>query len=812
MPRFADPSLCPDCRTRLPADPIVCPQCALPLRGPVASSLLATLTTADQLLTELRASAVATTPLDLLADVIPSASWPENADAPAPARARSRGLSAASVPKILLGLGALCLLVAAVTFLAVAWSWLGVGGRTTVLVALTLLAGALGSWLARRGLQIAGESLTSVAFGLLALDVVGADNAGWFGDLSSSGLAIAVGGALGVAALALVLTGPARLAVPQVVAPLGLWIATLGAIGSCDHDHVVAVLTVLTATGLAALGLARELRVLAVSAMVAGAAWWAWLALSGLADAADHATLRDLWLGGHGGGLLAASALALAPLGLRPARWVPQLSLAAAAVLASVAVALPGLDDSTTRLAVVCLGFLLVWSAVAVVIPRRWVSVPAAPMTLAGLPVLTLAAGLAAEATGNVFGVGEPFTRSAGVRLEHVPTEAHPALLVPLVVGVLVALWAVAPGSVRRAVALSAAPMVALAGIATLALFAVPLWTVVAAPAVAGAALVAGAGRRTDERGALQAGLGGLLSLGAVAAALPSDWLATSTLAVVVAAAAALLVAGSFPGARIAGAAALPVTAAGLLWSAAEVEGLDTVYRAVPVLLVVGGLAIWQPRTELEVSAGLAAVVSAGAAIDAVSDPSTSLAIHLTLAGVLVSGSALVHPSRRPLAWLGGFLLAAATWVRFADLGVDAPEAYTLPSAVALVLVGLRRLYLDRETDTSTALAPGLVLATTPSLLWLLVTDPVSWRAVLLGLGCLALVMVGVRLRWNAPLLIGSIVGGLLVLRELAPYAAETPQWVLIGLAGTALTVVGITWESRMRDLRHAASYHGRLR
>src|SRR4051794_19635527 len=40
------------------------------------------------------------------------------------------GLSAASVPKLLLGLGAACLLVAAVIFLAVAWSWLGIGGRT----------------------------------------------------------------------------------------------------------------------------------------------------------------------------------------------------------------------------------------------------------------------------------------------------------------------------------------------------------------------------------------------------------------------------------------------------------------------------------------------------------------------------------------------------------------------------------------------------------------------------------------------------------------------------------------------------------
>lgn len=811
MPRFADPSLCPDCRTRLPVNPDVCPQCALPLRGPIASSLLTTLATADRLLAELRDSAVATTPLEQLADEIPPLAWPTTkVDAPAPAR--PRGLSAASVPKILLGLGALCLLVAAVTFLAVAWSWLGVGGRTAVLVALTLLSGTLGSWLARRGLQIAGESLTSVAFGLLALDVVGADNAGWFGELSSSGLLVAVGGALGVAALALVLASPVRLAVPQVVAPLGLWIATLGSMGSTDHDHVVAVVTVLAATGLAALGLARELKVLAVSAMVAGAAWWAWLALSGLADAGDHATLRDLWLEGHGGGLLAASALALAPLALRPTRWVPQVSVAAAAVLASLVAAIPGLDESTTRLALVCLGFLLAWSAVAVRAPRSWVLVPAAPMALAGLPVLTIAAGLAAQATNNVYGVGEPFTRSAGVRLERVVSDAHPALLVPLVVGLLVALWAVAPAAVRRPLLVAAVPVVTLAGIATLALFAVPLWTVVATPSVAGAALVADAVRRTDERGTLQAALGGLLALGAVSAALPSAWLATATLAVVVAGAASLLVAGAFPGARFAGAAALPMAAAGLLWSVAEVGGLDTAYRAVPILLVVGGLAIWQPRAELEVSAGLAAVISAAAAIDAVPDPSTSLAIHLTIAGVLVNGSALVHPSRRPLAWLGGLLLAAATWVRFADLGVDAPEAYTLPSAVALVLVGLRRLHVDREADTSTTLAPGLVLATTPSLLWLMVTDPVSWRAVLLGLGCLALVLVGVRLRWNAPLLIGGIVGGLLVLRELAPYAAATPQWVLIGLAGTALTVVGITWESRMQDLRHAASYLGRLR
>ena len=100
-------------------------------------------------------------------------------------------------------------------------------------------------------------------------------------------------------------------------------------------------------------------------------------------------------------------------------------------------------------------------------------------------------------------------------------------------------------------------------------------------------------------------------------------------------------------------------------------------------------------------------------------------------------------------------------------------------------------------------LAPGLTLATVPSLLacW---TTPTSLRALLLGLGCLALVLAGVALRWSAPLVVGAVVGALLVLRELAPYAAELPSWVVIGLSGTVLLVVGVTWESRMRDVRTA--------
>ena len=112
------------------------------------------------------------------------------------------------------------------------------------------------------------------------------------------------------------------------------------------------------------------------------------------------------------------------------------------------------------------------------------------------------------------------------------------------------------------------------------------------------------------------------------------------------------------------------------------------------------------------------------------------------------------------------------------------PEAYTLPSALALLVVGGVHLRRRADAGTMTALAPGLSLALVPSLLWVLV-EPTGPRALLLGLGCFALVLAGLRLRWTAPLALGATVGALLVLRLAAPYVGDAvPRWVLIGGAG----------------------------
>src|SRR4051794_13275923 len=198
MKRYADPNRCPDCgRTIVPKAPS-CPECGLPLSGQVARQLFLTLARADQLLVTLRSTTVSTTvSTPVSTPAAPTISPPPLAMPPVPTPGRPRpSLSAASVPKILLTLGAGCLLVAALVFLAVTWSVLGVGGRTATLLGFTAIAATLTGWMVRRRLRAAAESLALVTYGLLTLDVIGADNAGWFGDLSTPGLLVLLGGIL----------------------------------------------------------------------------------------------------------------------------------------------------------------------------------------------------------------------------------------------------------------------------------------------------------------------------------------------------------------------------------------------------------------------------------------------------------------------------------------------------------------------------------------------------------------------------------------------------------------------------------------
>ncbi|MDN4162211.1 SCO7613 C-terminal domain-containing membrane protein [Nocardioides abyssi] len=694
-----------------------------------------------------------------------------------PGRPARRGLSAPSVPALLLGLGALCLLVAAVAFLAVAWSALGVGGRTAVLVGLTGAAAGLGVVLARRGLRIAGESLSTVSLGLLALDVAGAASAGWLGGADGSTTVVVGGLVLAAAALTWLPTG---LGAPQVVAPLSLVTAALAAVDTTGHPHVVPAVATVVLAAVAWLGVTVGARLLPWSAGVAAVVCWSWLALAGLLEAAAHPSLSGLWADRHALPLVTAAALLVVP-GLR---WRPVLG--GTATLLTLVAVLPALDEGGTAAGLAAVVALATWAALGALTRAGTTAPVRLPLLVSAAGTVVLLLVLVTEAATRLLSLAGPAAVDAAVRLPADPAPATPALALAAALA-LVAAYVVGAG---RAVPLPVWAAAALVGTTTtLALLPVPLAVVVALLAVAGLVAV---------RAHLVAGL---LLLAAVVVALPSEVLTVGALAALVAGCVLVLH-------RPVAAAVLPAALAGLVWTALAVADVDVAQRGVPVLLAVAAVALLRPRPELE---AVAAVSGAVAAVLAVTGP-TSLAVHLTVAGALVTTHALLVADRRALAWLGGLLLAAATWVRLADLGVTAPEAYTLPSAAALLLVGLAHLRRHPDAPTGPALTPGLLLATVPTLLWVLALEPVSLRAALLGAGCLALVLGGTHLRWSAPVSVGWVVGTVLVLRELAPYAAATPQWVLIGAAGTALTVVGVTWERRLGELRRAQSYVGRLR
>jgi hypothetical protein len=679
---------------------------------------------------------------------------------PAP---HTRRLSAASVPKILLGLGATCLLVAAVIFLAVAWSWLGVGARTVVLVGLTAATALAGQWLARRDLGVAAQALTAVALGLVALDLAGAWEAGWLG-------------------------------------------------GVTHRVQLFAVAGVLAYAGFTELGRRLPAVVLPWTAMAGGLISFLVLVATAMPDGAAHPSFRGLWVEGHGYGLLAISALILLPWA-----WfrdttsdadLPQAVCAASAATLTFAAALPVLDESATAVTLTAAAATLFWAVVAAAAPPRWYAMPRVPLAGSVLVLLPIPLTLAAQALANLLTVAAPFEADASVRLDPIPAYAHPALL-PMAVAVLVVTVALTVPRLMRFGWLAGAALVG-AAVLTAAQYPLPLWVFVALPALAAAGLLvdalvhAGPTRVGEVAGA------GLFGLVAVVLALPSAVLTVVVLAEVAAGAAAILV-RRFRELEPVAASVLPVALATALWTGGHALEAPYDHRSYGVLATLGLLALAVPRIELEASVAVAVVGAAMMGIPMATDVSVAAAIHLTLAGALVTATALLHRDRRGLTWPGGLLLAAATWVRLFDLGVQAPEAYTLPTAVVLILVGVHRLHRDPDAETVPALLPGLGLATVPTLLWALV-DPVSTRAVLLGLACMVLLLAGTVLRWTAPVLVGWAVGGLLVVREVGPYAAETPQWVLIGAAGTVLIGVGITWEARLRDLHQAAAYLGRLR
>lgn len=823
MSKLVDPHICPDCRAPLDAS-ATCTGCGLALVGPTAAELWQTMQRADQLVEHLRTTAVPAT-----AATLPTA--PPVMD---PTRPR-RSLPGASVPVVLLTLGGLCLFVAAVVFVAVAWSSLGLAARTVILLTVTALLGAAAAVVTRRELRFAAETLWLVVSALVALDLGAAHGAdllglGGLADRDAVGL---VGGtllglAVGVGAWAT--TTPLRRVHGLTgVAALGTILLAGAEAWTSDDNPVAVAVSVPLLAGLGwAIDRVTDGHVRRIAVVVGGAALVSWLVLlgHGVDRMATTATDRVWWSELVGWPLLVAAALAAVPVVVpRVPAWAREVS--AGAGLVSLVLLAVGPSTGPTADVLTLAGVSVLVAAVAAVAPVVW-SRPAAVIGAVGL-VLWVVEVL--ERPLEVISRLPESARPDRADLDlHLSAAAGGPASWTAIVSVL-AIGALAAGSLRHLpgaqrrdaggrVLVALGPTALALGAATALLETGPT-LLVAVLAWGGVLAVAGtmaAATGRQEAPLLAALLAiGYLTVTGIRLTMPSHLLAAAlatAVALGVAAGHSRAPREALRGALLPLLASATVLAAGFAathWpypagGRADAAGLCAAGIAAAAILLARPLARGRAsRAAIEVT-GL--LVGLGATAYP-TDPAI-VAIVLTIVGSAVAVTSVLEQDRDEAAWVGVALLGVATVLRLVE-DVRAPELFTLPAALVLLVAGWRRLRQDPATGSHRALSSGLTLGLVPSLL-IALDEPVSPRGALVAAAGVLVLAVGVARLWAAPFAAGAITTAALALRHLGPVVDGLPRWISLGTLGVLLLVVGITWEQRRRDVTAAGRYLASLR
>jgi hypothetical protein len=836
MSKLIDPHICPDCRAPLDTAG-TCTGCELQLVGATAAELWLRMQQADVLVEELRAASAP--------ERRPLASAPAAGPLPMAPPARpgppqtGPALPNASVPVVLLALGGLCLLVAAIVFVAVAWSSLGLAAKTAILLAVTGLFATGAVAVTRRELRFAAETLWLLVAGLVFLDLAaayGADLLGLdrIGDRHATGLigATLLGLAVGVGAWAST-TALRRLHGLVGVAGVGIGMFAGAEAWTSEHNPLAVAVSVPLIAALA-VGIDRvsagHLR--AIAAVVGAAAPVSWLVLTGYGVDRMSSTDTDStwWSDLAGWPFLAAAALAAVPAAAPVvARRIPDTlrMVAAGGTLVTLTLFVVGPSTGATADLLAWAGVSVLVAAVAAFAPLIWARPAAAIEALALLvwSMLTLTRPLDVitqlPATADpdrtelglhlpaTFGGAAPWTAivsalvvgaAAGCLLRHLPSaelrEAAGRAVIALGPGVL------ALGATSGLLETEPTLLVAvLAWTATLAVTGAMAVTVRhhAAPLVASLVFVAY-----------------LLGIGlrlAIASHLLAALLATAV-AVVLAVVYARAQRGLLYGYLLSVLATGTVLMAGFAaihWpyvadGRGDAAGLSLAGVAAAGLLVARPVGRdVSSRLAIEVAALLAGLVATAFPVD-----ETVIAMVLTIVGSAVAVVAVLNRDRHEAAWIGIALLGVATVIRLAE-DVRAPEVYTLPAAALLLGAGWWRLGKDQDFDSTRALSSGLTLALLPSLL-LALDDPVSLRGALVAAGGLVALLVGAARLWTAPFVAGALTTGVLAVRHLGPVFDGLPRWISLGSVGLLLLLVGITWEQRRSDVAAAGRYLTSLR
>jgi hypothetical protein len=793
-------TLCPDCRAPL-TGAATCDACGLPLLGPTAARLWAV----DQRLAGLDTER--TTLLEERVRLLAALRQGE-AQPPLPVPPpRAHEATPRQVQNTLLGLGALLLAVAGLVFAAVTYRQLGLVGRAAVLLTLTAAAAYAPLPLVRRRLTASAEAITCVALALSAVDAWALRQAGLAPDVDGRSYA-----AVATAVLAVAAAAHAR-AVPVRASQLGAAaFAQLPVLLLLARLEVSAPVAAVSLAGLAAVDLAVADRApvpLAVRRMTVGlGGLWSLLALAASAVALGNDERGGAW------GLVALAALAAAA-SVRVTDQVASRALSGAVVplLAGAAwgAARPSLSGSTQPLVLVAVALLAL--QVTGLLPRSRREGPVVGS------LLVTAAALLAELPHVLLAVAGPFTwlghawerDGGGARDVIAYAQTWDGTAATLAVLAAAAGCAVVAGALLDRLDDAAVPAGVLLALTVLVL---PLG--LDTGYAAGLALLLGASAALAAGGVVLLGRRRLPALALVATAAAGMLLAvvwsvadeSATLAVLPVA--ALFAAGLacwLPG--------IPTAAAALLGGAelaAHGVSQDLARDQVGGLLLLAPAAcvaltwLLRGRNRLGLEAA-AAVLATACVVLAAPDPGW-LSWALAVDGLLALALA-IRPDRRQLALAGGLLLTASSWVRLADAGVHAPEPYVAPLATAALLFGYLRRRTQPGTGSMAAYGAGLSVALVPSLVKAF-SDDTPTRALLLLVGCAAVVLVGARHHLRAPLVVGGAVLALDAVHLLAPYASALPRWSVLAAAGTVLVVLGATYEQRLRDLARLRSTYQR--
>jgi hypothetical protein len=772
---------------------------------------------ADTLVDRMRAeSAAAAEPLShgstIQPQALPLQSFPEIAAARSWFAGRSVGV-------ILLVLGALCVLAAGAVFIAVAWVDLSLAIRSLILIVLTTGFGLFAQMALARRLQATAEAMAAIACGMFVLDLSAGRRVGLLGlaDLAAAPYEILAGCLLVVTAGAAALVVRSRnrwLWSLDAAVALGTARAAIGVLRVSSHGDAVPSVIVTIAAALLYVAW-RRLRLpvaMWTTAFFGGLGW-----LTAVAVGTHHAADQ---LGGDLGRLAAAwPALTVALVaGLWSIRLTDGVWRGIAAGLSLLPLLIVfeviGWSHGWVVGAAVMLAGYVIAALASGRVPGHWSPAVGGSALVLGLSAVV---GLLPDVVALGARMGLALVGSwrgpKGLPLDLLSGDVGPWLL-PLTALVVLA---VLPQITIHSYSVSlewhhtSGVLVAALGVLPI-LYGAGFWGSMAVLVVAALVLLWGA--RAWGHDTLLALGSGLLAIMRVCAyydrlADPLAW----TLIALTALAWGLterrdMVRAGFH--AVAGLFALFGAAQWLTFAGAPrpFHGL--------VIAVIGSLGLVASQTLREaaltrgVAEGLSVTWAVAGLAMAESSPSHR-ALELTMLGVAAGITAYLCDDRRKVGWVSGLLLTVASWIRLADNNIQTVEWYTVPAAVALLFYGVRRLRHDPRESTWRCLGPGMGLALTPSL-FLALDEPISWRALFVAFASVTLVALGVQLRLAAPFALGVIATGLLALRNIWPVAAFIPRWTLLFIVGGVLLGVGMTWESRVNDVRAAGGFVRGLR